>query len=233
MLPVAILAGGLATRLGPLTGKLPKSLIPIAGEPFIAHQLRLVRSSGIQQVILCIGHRGEMIERIVADGSAFGVKVEYSCDGSPLLGTAGAVRAALPKLSEPFFVMYGDSYLPCNYAAVEQEFLRRGKLGLMTVYHNDGRWDASNVEFEAGRIIAYSKKDRTPHMRFIDYGLGVFRAEAFSRSGASDLADVYGELLKAGELAALEVHERFYEIGSPAGLQEMTNFLSQPGDVRK
>ncbi len=233
MLPVAILAGGLATRLGPLTKTLPKSLIPINGEPFVVHQLRLLQKSGIQRVILCVGHLGEMIEHTIGDGNAFGVKVEYSYDGATLLGTAGAIRTALPKLGENFFVMYGDSYLPCDYAAIEREFSRHGKPGLMTVFCNDGQWDNSNVEFEAGRILAYSKKNRMSRMSYIDYGLGVFRAEAFARRHATDLADVYAELLEAGELAAVEVYERFYEMGSAAGLQEMTSFLSQRGDERK
>jgi N-acetyl-alpha-D-muramate 1-phosphate uridylyltransferase len=233
MLPVAILAGGLATRLGTLTEKVPKSLILIEGEPFVAHQLRLLRRSGIQHVILCVGHLGEMIEAAIGDGGGFGIKVEYSYDGAALLGTAGAIRSAVPKLGENFFVLYGDSYLPCDYAAIEQEFLRPGKLGLMTVFHNDGQWDTSNVEFEYGRILAYSKNDRTARMRYIDYGLGVFRAEAFSRTRATDLADVYADLLKTGELAAVEVHERFYEIGSTAGLEEMRSFLSRSGDARK
>ncbi|MFZ0197717.1 MAG: nucleotidyltransferase family protein [Candidatus Sulfotelmatobacter sp.] len=233
MLPVAILAGGLATRLGALTEKVPKALIQVAGEPFIAHQLRLLQSSGIQQVILCVGHLGEMIKDAVGDGSAYGVKVEYSYDGETLLGTAGAIRTGLSKLGESFFVLYGDSYLPCDYAAIESEFLESDKLGLMTVFRNDGRWDASNVEFEAGRILAYSKKNRTSRMRYIDYGLGVFRAEAFVETDATDLADVYRELLKNGQLAAVEVHERFYEIGSPAGLKETGSLLSRPGAVRK
>jgi NDP-sugar pyrophosphorylase family protein len=231
MLPVAILAGGLATRLGPLTEKVPKSLILIDGEPFVAHQLRLLQSRGIRRVILCVGHLGEQIERIVGNGRAFGVEVTYSYDGPILLGTAGAIRAALPNLGEDFFVIYGDSYLVCDYNAVEQEFLRSRKSGLMTVFRNDGQWDASNVEFEKGRILAYSKKNRTPLMHYIDYGLGAFKAEAFS-GAATDLADVYEELLQADELAAVEVRERFYEIGSPSGLQEMTNFLSRRGDAR-
>jgi NDP-sugar pyrophosphorylase family protein len=233
MLPVAILAGGLATRLGPLTETLPKSLILINGEPFVAHQLRLLQRSGIQHVILCVGHLGRMIEDAIGDGSAFGVKVEYSYDGEALLGTAGAINRALPRLREKFFVMYGDSYLTCDYAAIAQEFSRRNKPGLMTVFRNDGQWDASNVEFEEGSILAYSKKNRSARMRYIDYGLGVFRAEAFSRTRATDLADVYAELLQTGDLAAVEVHERFYEMGSPAGLKEMTSFLSQRGDTRK
>src|SRR6202789_679549 len=161
MLPVAILAGGLATRLGALTEKTPKSLFRVAGEPFVAHQLRLLKRSGIQHVILCVGHLGEMIEDIVRDGDAFGLKVEYSYDGATLLGTAGAIRTALPKLGESFFVMYGDSYLACDYPAIEREFLRGDKLGLMTVFRNNGQWDTSNVEFADGRILAYSKKHRT------------------------------------------------------------------------
>jgi NDP-sugar pyrophosphorylase family protein len=233
MLPVAILAGGLATRLGSLTEKIPKSLIPIDGEPFVAHQLRLLERNGIRHVILCVGHLGEQIERTVGDGGAFGVEVTYSYDGAMLLGTAGAIRTALPALDESFFVMYGDSYLACDYAVVEREFFRSTKLGLMTVFRNNGRWDASNVEFEEGRILAYSKKNRNSHMRYIDYGLGVFHAQAFARTQAHDLAEVYAELLEAGELAAVEVHERFYEIGSPTGLNEMTNFLSRRGDTRK
>lgn len=233
MLPVAILAGGLATRLGSLTEKIPKSLIPIDGEPFVAHQLRLLERNGIRHVILCVGHLGEQIERTVGDGGAFGVEVTYSYDGAMLLGTAGAIRTALPKLEESFFVMYGDSYLACDYAVVEREFFRSTRLGLMTVFRNNGQWDASNVEFEEGRILAYSKKNRNSRMRHIDYGLGVFRAQAFAKTHAQDLADVYEELLEAGELAAVEMHERFYEIGSPTGLHEMTDFLSRRGDARK
>jgi NDP-sugar pyrophosphorylase family protein len=233
MLPVAILAGGLATRLGPLTQTLPKSLIPIDGEPFIVHQLRLLRNSGVQCVILCVGHLGNMIEQVIGDGRSFGVKVDYSYDGPTLLGTAGAVRTALPKLGETFFVMYGDSYLPCDYAAIEQAFLRSGKLGLMTVFRNDGQWDASNVEFEGGRILSYSKKNRTARMHHIDYGLGAFHAEAFEKSSAPDFADVYADLLRRDQLAAVEVHERFYEMGSPAGLKEMTSFLTRRGDAQK
>jgi len=232
MLPVAILAGGLATRLGPMTATMPKSLVPIDGEPFVVHQLRLLKSSGIQHVILCIGHLGEMIEKTIGDSCAYGMTVEYSYDGATLLGTAGAIRGALPRLGKSFFVMYGDSYLTCDYAAIEREFLRCGKPGLMTVFRNNGQWDASNVEFEEGRILAYSKKNNTPRMRYIDYGLGVFRDEAFTRTSATDLADVYADLLQSGELAAMEVHERFFEIGSPAGLQEMSILLSRGGDTQ-
>jgi N-acetyl-alpha-D-muramate 1-phosphate uridylyltransferase len=229
MFPVAILAGGMATRLGTLTESMPKSLLPVAGEPFVVHQLRLLQSNGIQHVILCVGHLGEMIEKAIGNGSAFGLKVEYSYDGEKLLGTAGAIRTALPMLGQNFFVMYGDSYLPCDYAAIEHEFSRCGKPALMTVFRNSGQWDVSNVEFDGSGILAYSKKSRAENMEYIDYGLGVFDASAFVKTHADDLADVYGELLRAGELAGYEVHERFYEIGSRDGLQETANFLAQRG----
>ena len=233
VLTVAILAGGLATRLRPITAARPKSLLEVNGEPFVMHQLRLLQSKGIRRVVLCVGHLGELIQRAIGDGSALGLQVDYSFDGPALLGTAGAIRNALPKLGESFFVMYGDSYLPCDYAAIARKFEVAGVLGMMTVFRNEGKWDTSNVEFEAGefggRILAYSKTSRTPRMHYIDYGLGVFRAEAFRslRDGiVCDLAELYADLLQRNQLAAFEVRERFYEIGSPAGLQETAEFLS-------
>jgi NDP-sugar pyrophosphorylase family protein len=233
VLTVAILAGGLATRLRPITAARPKSLLEVNGEPFVMHQLRLLQSKGVRRVVLCVGHLGELIQRAIGDGSALGLQVDYSFDGPVLLGTAGAIRNALPKLGESFFVMYGDSYLPCDYAAIARKFEVAGVLGMMTVFRNEGKWDTSNVEFEAGefggRILAYSKTSRTPRMHYIDYGLGVFRAEAFRslRDGiVCDLAELYADLLQRNQLAAFEVRERFYEIGSPAGLQETAEFLS-------
>ena len=229
MLPIAILAGGLATRLRPITEKIPKSLIEINGEPFIAHQLRLLKTNGIDHAVLCVGHLGEMIQAVIGDGSSLGMEVDYSFDGPALLGTAGAIRNALPKLGKEFFVIYGDSYLPCDYGAVGRAFMSSRKLSLMTVFRNEGKWDTSNVEFEDGKILAYSKQNRTPRMHFIDYGLGVFRAEAFAQLPEGtpyDLATLYGGLLQRGQLAGFEVHERFYEIGSTTGLKETSEFLA-------
>lgn len=231
---VAILAGGLATRLRPMTETVPKSLLEVNGEPFAVHQLRLLQSKGIRRVVFCVGHLGELIEQTIGNGSTLGLQVDYSFDGPALLGTAGAVRNALPKLGDSFFVMYGDSYLPCDYAAIARQFQAAGLLGMMTVFRNEGKWDTSNVEFEAdgvegGRILAYSKTHRTPRMQYIDYGLGVFHAEAFQGlpvGKASDLAQLYEALLQRKQLAAFEVRERFYEIGSPAGLQETAEFLA-------
>jgi len=235
MLPVAILAGGLATRLRPLTDTIPKALLPINGEPFIAHQLRLLGGSGVTRVVLCVGHFGDMIQQTVGDGAPFGVSVEYSFDGPTLLGTAGALKKALPKLGHAFFVLYGDSYLPCDYAAVSACFEKSGKQAVMTVYRNEGKWDASNVDFTGGRILAYDKNNPAGRMKYIDYGLGVLRDSAFS-AVAQDrpygLAALYQELLQRGELAGFEVNERFYEIGSASGLQELAEFLADRADFR-
>ena len=230
MLPVAILAGGLATRLRPVTDTIPKALVEIRGEPFLAHQLRLLRRSGIERAVLCTGYRSEQIRDFAGDGHAFGIELEYSSDGPQLLGTAGAIRRALPLLGENFFVLYGDSYLPCDYAAVERSFLTSKLAGLMTVHANEGRWDTSNVEFAGGRILAYDKTNRTQAMRHIDYGLGAFHREAFDDvpdDRPSDLAALYQSLLRRGQLAAYEVPTRFYEIGSPEGIRELAEFLAR------
>jgi NDP-sugar pyrophosphorylase family protein len=233
MFPVAILAGGLATRLRPLTGQVPKSLVDINGEPFVAHQLRLLRSRGVDRVVFCVGYLGELIEQFVGNGSRFGISVAYSSDWPILEGTGGAVRRAVPLLGERFFVLYGDSYLPCDYAAVQRTFENSGKEGLMTVHKNEGKWDSSNVELKAGEIVRYDKVQRSPSMQFIDYGLGVFTHEAFDGCGESplDLTAVYQDLIRRGELAAYEVRERFYEIGSLAGIDDLRNYLAQKVDV--
>jgi len=228
MLPAAILAGGLATRLRPITETIPKALIEIGGEPFLAHQLRLLQARGIRRVVLCVGYRGEQVRAFAGDGSQFGLRVDYSFDGPTLLGTAGALRRALPLLGDSFFVIYGDSYLPCDYAAAARALTESGKLGLMTVYRNEGQYDTSNVEFQDGVIRVYDKRNRTPRMHHIDYGLGGFRAAAFAGvpdDSPSDLAALYQELLARDQLAALEIPERFYEIGSFAGLQELEELL--------
>jgi NDP-sugar pyrophosphorylase family protein len=230
--PIAILAGGLATRLRPVTEKIPKALIRVAGQPFLAHQLRLLSRAGLRKVVLCAGYRGEMIEEEFGDGSNFGVEMSYSYDGPALLGTGGALKKALPLLGQQFLVLYGDSYLPIDYAEPVRAFAVSAKLGLMTLFQNEGRWDKSNVLFNEGMIQSYTKSDPTPEMRHIDYGLGVFSALAFSSwpsNRAFDLADVYQELIARGELAGYEVNQRFYEIGSPSGLAELDAFLrTQP-----
>jgi NDP-sugar pyrophosphorylase family protein len=231
-LPVAIVAGGLATRLHPITQKIPKSLLDVAGKPFIVRQLDYLRQQGITRVVLCLGYLGEQVEAVVGDGSAFGLDVRYSWDGPRLLGTGGALRQALPLLGEQFFVVYGDSYLPIDFRAVERDFLASGKPALMTVLKNGDQWDKSNVLFRDDCIAEYNKRVPRPEMAHIDYGLGALSALVLEDAPADepfDLADIYYELSLKGLLAGYEVFERFYEIGSHKGLDETIEYFKQEG----
>jgi N-acetyl-alpha-D-muramate 1-phosphate uridylyltransferase len=230
MLPVAILAGGLATRLHPLTEQVPKALLRIAGRPFIFHQLELLRSQGLTRVVLCVGHLGEQIQAAVGDGGTLGLSIDYSYDGRELLGTGGALKRALPLLGDAFFVLNGDSYLTFPFAAVQSAFFDAGRPALMTVLRNDNRWDRSNVLFKNGELIEYDKQSRAPDMAHIDYGVSVLSRDVFvdyEESKVLDLADICRNLSMGGRLAALEVSGRFYEIGSPQGMRDTEEFLSR------
>lgn len=226
--PVAILAGGLATRLRPITEKIPKALLEVAGRPFIHHQLKLLKARGLSRVVVCAGYLGGMIRDQVGNGHSFGLEVSYSFDGDRLLGTGGALKKALPLLGPAFFVLYGDSYLTCDYLTVQKTFEASGCQGLMTVYRNEGRYDASNVAFENGRITVYDKTSQTDRLKYIDYGLGMLKARVFEKTPAQepfDLASLYQGLSAAGDLAGYETPERFYEIGSKEGWAELDGLL--------
>ena len=228
-LPVVILAGGLATRLRPLTEKIPKALAEVAGRPFLEHQIELLKSNSIAEVILCVGYLGEMIKERYGGGETLGVKIRYSFDGPKLLGTGGAIKKALAFLPDAFFVLYGDSYLPVDYQAVAAAFQEADQPALMTVYANSDAWDTSNVWFDNAKIRLYSKREKLPEMRYIDYGLMICTRQIFDDSANDvpfDLADTLEDLSRTGQLAGYEVKQRFYEIGSPAGLAELDQFLS-------
>jgi NDP-sugar pyrophosphorylase family protein len=233
-LPVAVLAGGKATRLGPLTRATPKSLQDICGKPFAVRQIELLREHDLRDIVLCLGHMGDQVKAALGDGSAWGVKIRYVCDGRTPLGTGGALRKALPFLGDAFAVLYGDSYLTCDYQSIINAFRTSGKDGLMTIFHNAGQWDRSNVAFVDGRIRCYDKKVSSPEMKYIDYGLGILSSNALERypfEEELDLAAVYQDLLANNQLAAFEVSERFYEIGSIAGLEEMREYISLKGQA--
>jgi N-acetyl-alpha-D-muramate 1-phosphate uridylyltransferase len=230
MLPVAILAGGLATRLQPLTDRLPKSLLEVAGRPFLFHQLDMLRNQGVDRVVLCIAHLGEQIRAAVSAAPPPGLTVSYSFDGRELLGTGGALKRALPLLGEEFFVLNGDSYLPCSLARIQSAYRAARRPALMCVLRNDNRWDKSNVLFENGELLAYDKHAPRSDMSHIDFGLLILSRTAFAnyrQAAAIDLADICRDLSLSGQLAGFEVSERFYEIGSPQGLRDTEEFLSR------
>jgi len=226
--PVALLAGGLATRLRPHTEKIPKALVELAGKPFIDHQLELLYQNGIRKVVFCLGYLGEMVEQHLGDGSRLGMQLTYAYDGDKLLGTGGALRRAAHLLDETFWVMYGDSYMDIDYAAVLNDFASRNVLGLMTVFKNKDQFDRSNVVFENGRLIRYDKKHQTPEMHYIDYGVAILRREALDRIPRDqpyDLATLYTQLVAEGQMTGFEVTNRFYEIGTPTSLEEARRYL--------
>ncbi len=231
-----ILAGGLGTRMLPRTETVPKSLLDVAGRPFVDHQLDWLAAHGVSSVVLCVGHLGHLVEAHVGDGGRFGIPVRYVNEGETLRGTAGALRLAAEQrvLQDAFLVTYGDSYLPVDFGAVAQAFERSGAPALMTIFRNEGRWDTSNVVFDerTGTVLLYDKRRELrplEEFRHIDYGLSAFRLAAFEREvppgQRHDLADVFRELSLRGMLAGLEVTQRFYEVGSPAGLAELEQLL--------
>ena len=229
MLPVAILAGGLATRLRPITEKIPKSLIEVAGKPFIFHQLQYLRKEGIRKVVLCLGYLCEMIQEEVGDGSKFDLDITYSYDGDFLLGTGGSIKKALPILDENFYVLYGDSFLPIHFKPIEDFFFKCKKPALMTIILNENKWDKSNVMFKEKTLLEYNKKEPKSEMKFIDYGLAVLSKSLFDKyegKVAFDLADLYHLLSIKNQLAGFEVNERFYEIGSHQGIKETELYLT-------
>lgn len=225
LLPVCILAGGVGSRLGETVRDTPKPLLEVAGKPFLRWPLELLRAHGGRRVVLCVGYLGELVEERIGDGGDLGLEISYVYDPPGLAGTAGAIRGALPHLGDAFLVLYGDTYLPIDYAEVQRAFERSRCPALMTVLRNEGRWDVSNADFD-GHRVRYDKRHPTADMTWIDYGLGVVRADALEASDDPDLAGVYEEISRRGELAGFEATERFHEIGTPDSLEETGRYLS-------
>ncbi len=224
---VAILTGGLATRLGDLTRNQPKSMLKIRGKTFLEYQLELLRRAGIKNIVLCLGHMGEQIEKHFGNGRKYGVNIEYSLEDR-LLGTAGALKKAEAWLNDVFFTMYGDSYLFLDFSLVMSYFKSQNKLALMTVYKNYDQYDRSNTVVEGNLVKKFSKRKKTKDMVYIEYGANIFRKEALElipEKPPYSLDDLFPRLIEMDELLAFEVKERFYEIGSPQGLKEFEEFV--------
>lgn len=229
--PLAILAGGLATRLRPITETIPKSLVEVAGEPFLSHQLRLIRRQGFQHVVMLTGHLGEMIESFAGNGEQFGLEITYSRDGDRQRGTGGALRNAAHLFGGDVFVMYGDSYLDIEVAPIWQTYQASGASALMTVLHNRDQWDPSNIVFDGTMVRTHDKALRGQDgVEWIDYGLSVFRTQiitSWPEADPFDLSAVTRTLAREGRLTGYEVTQRFYEIGKPEGLAETETYLRQ------
>lgn len=223
---MAILAGGFATRLGNLTEDRPKSMVEVQGKPFLEYQLDMLKKGGINNIVLCLGHMGEQIERYFVNGRKYGINIQYSFEDR-LLGTAGALKKAEVLLDDIFFTMYGDSYLFLNFSRVKSYFEYRNKLALMTVNKNYDQYDKSNTVIQGNLVKKFSNKEKTEDMAYIEYGVNIFNKEVLKMIPENQfysLDDLFTRLIEMGELLAFEVKERFYEIGSPQGLKDFEKY---------
>ena len=230
-LPVAILAGGLGTRLGKKALNKAKVLIDVAGKPFISRQLNYLSDQGIKDIVICVGHLGNQIKNYIGNGSKYNLNVSYSDDSDRLLGTGGSIKKACQILGEHFFILYGDSFLPVNFSLIEKAYFQEKKPALMTVLKNKGRWDKSNAYFK-DKCVKYNKKKPQKNMDYIDYGLTIVRNSIFSDFPSNevfDLADVFENLSDKSLLAGFEIYDRFYEIGSINGLNDTLEFFKKNG----
>ncbi len=233
-----VLAGGLATRMRPHTLTTPKAMLEVAGRPFIDWLLERLAETGVRDVVMCVAHLAEQIESHVGDGAQFGVQVRWAHEGPQLLGTAGAIRAALPWLAPTFLVTYGDSYLPFDYAEPLRILEANPDCdGVMAVFKNDGQWDSSNVVTDAAGqwALRYEKGVADPAFDHIDYGATALRREIIAALPAGQklgLDAIQHDLAARKRLRAMRARERFFEIGSPEGLGALDAYLgSRPTRV--
>jgi NDP-sugar pyrophosphorylase family protein len=227
---LAILAGGLGTRLGPLTANTPKSLVPVLGRPFLEHQIKLVRAAGVERLVLCIGHYGEQIVERFGDGGSFGMEIAYSREGDQLLGTGGALKLAESLLADAFMMMWGDSYLLLDYADIWRTFQAQDLPAMMVVYRNENQRVPSNVVVDEGKVTVYDKWSHDPQKVYIDEGLTCLSKSVLHRVPVGEpfaIEQVFKDLAAHGKLAAYETDQPFYEIGSPEGIAELENVLQE------
>lgn len=224
-----ILAGGLGTRIRPLVGEhLPKSMVPVNGQPFVKYQMELLAREGVRHVVFCLAHLAQPLIDYLGNGDRFGLRIDYSFDGDTLIGTAGAVQKASSLAGNEFAVLYGDSYLDIAFAPIYEAFRQSGKLGLTTVFKNDDQLIKSNMLFRDDKILAYDKSTNAPKgMAHVDYGLSFYKRAVFDQLEQlpMDLSAVTQKLISEGQLAGYEVHKRFFEVGTPDGVRDLEQYL--------
>lgn len=227
---IVVLCGGKATRLYPLTKKIPKSMMRFEGKPFLEQQLDLLKKNRIFDIVLCVGYKAEQIKKYFGDGKNFGVEIKYSSDKKRLLGTGGALKKAENLLEDSFLVMWGDSYLPFNFQKAIKFFKKSNKPGMMIVFKNLNKYEPSNVEVKNNLVKSYSKKRKTKKMKYIDYGISIYRKEVLKhlpKNQICDLTKLQQALIKKRQLLAYPAEKRFYQIGSPDGLEELKNYIKR------
>ncbi|HUP03684.1 MAG TPA: sugar phosphate nucleotidyltransferase [Bryobacteraceae bacterium] len=223
-----VLAGGKGTRLRPLTRSIPKPMAPVAGVPYLEHQLRALAAQGIVDIALLTGYLGERIEDHFGDGARFGLRIRYSREETPL-GTGGALRRALPLLEETFLAIYGDSFLPVEYREPLELLRERGAEGVMAVCRDEAGETGvrPNVALDAaGRVARYAKDaEEARDLEYIEAGVLAFRREAVvgipDGRAVSLEAEVFPQLIARGSLLGWLSPRRFHDIGTPERLRAL------------
>jgi NDP-sugar pyrophosphorylase family protein len=229
MYPIVILAGGIGSRLGLLTKKTPKALIRIENKPFIHYQLKQLSKQGFNEVLICAGYLSRQIKKFAGIGKKFNLKIKYSIEKKKLLGTAGAIRKALPLLNDNFFIIYGDTYLPIKFKNLQKIYIKKKAKALITIYKNKNKLDKSNVCFKKKNIY-YEKNSNKKNMNYIEYGVSILNKSIFNYKNLkkiSDLSEVFNYLSKKKILKYAIVRKRFYEIGSVSGLLQTKKFFTK------
>lgn len=234
MAHVLVLAGGLATRLHPITLSIPKCLVPCGGHSFVDYTLAWMGANGVRRATYVVGHLGEMVIEHLQSVRYPGLTVDWISEGDIRRGTGGAVDLACARgeVGEDFLLMYGDSFLPVDFSAVWESARRLRAPALMTVFHNRGELDRSNLHFQPPLVTLYSKDPEVQHhekFQYVDFGLSYWRTEIWRKNSlnqaAWDLSTLMAKQAASGLMFGLEVHTRFYEIGSPTGLKDFDLLL--------
>jgi len=223
---IAIICGGLATRLGELSKTIPKSMILVAGKPFLEYQIENIKRHGIKDIVLCVGHLSEKIQSYFKDGSEFGVNIKYSYDGDKLLGPIGAIKNAEKMLKDEFFIMYGDSYISVDFQKVFSYYKENKKLALMVVFQNKDKYDKSNLKVNNNLVISHGEKDAD----YIDYGTSILNKKTLDfleEDKFYSTGDFFKILIRKQELLAYEAKRRFYHIGNPEALEEIREHIKE------
>jgi mannose-1-phosphate guanylyltransferase len=201
-------------------------MIQILGKPFIEYQFDLLTKGSVTDVVLCLGYQGKQIADYCGDGRKFGVNLRYSFEDKPL-DTAGAIKLAEPLLKDYFFTLYGDSYVFIDFKDMLSSIRKGNKIGAMSVFQNQDRFDKSNTAVVDGRVTFYSKEQRA-NLKYIDYGVNLFRKEVLKlipNGEPYSMGTLFNQLIGRQELLAYEVKKRFFEIGSVNGLTEFTEYV--------
>jgi NDP-sugar pyrophosphorylase family protein len=218
---VAVLAGGLGTRLRPITDRLPKCMTPVGDKPFLYYLLQLFKEKGTDEVILCTGYLGEQIEEYFGNGKNMGLRLLYSRENGCLLGTGGALKLAEPILHDSLLVVNGDTYLNIDYKTIYEDFNMSKAQALIVASQCPTDTCGDLAVDDNFNVTAYDKTNPVGK-DYVNAGvMGLKRdilAEVNPAQVVSLEADIFPNLISRGDVRACITAKQFYDIGSFSGL---------------